>query len=267
MLAARQIFAANLREACSTRASISQVCREIGVNRQQFNRYINGQSVPSAHNRRRIAEAFAVEPEDFHLPREEFRRRLGPCAKHDGPGDVLLNGYPGDLNALQRYLGFYQTYHMSMSWPGQVVCSCAHLKERDGFVVVTTLERISDKASGIRQHSRYVGLVAFRRNRIFVTERTSGEHTTFGQTILMPFEVHQRLYLHGLTMGVSWRKENMPYASRMIWRYFGRDVDRRALISRCGLHPLESGALPEPVTRYLTQSDAPLATISPIADR
>ncbi|TWG99523.1 hypothetical protein L598_001400000610 [Mesorhizobium sp. J18] len=263
MTSAHKIFAANLREACSTRASISQVCREIGVNRQQFNRYINGQALPSAHNRHRIARAFAVEPEDFDLPRQEFRKRLGPCVSRDNAGDILLDGYPGDLNSLRRYLGFYQTYHLSMSWPGKVVCSCVHLKERDGRVVVTSRERIIDRASGIRQHSRYVGLAAYRRNRIFITERTNGEYPTFGQTILMPFEIHQRLYLHGITMGVSWRKENTPYASRMIWRYFGHDVDRRALVSRCGLLAPESGVLPEPVSRYLTGSN--LLTVSPSA--
>src|SRR5690606_9745477 len=165
MVTAQKIFAANLREACSTRASISQVSREIGVNRQQFNRYINGQALPFADNRLRIARAFAVEPADFDLPREEFRMRLGPFVNREGPGDILLDGYPGDLNALQRYLGFYQTYHQSMSWPGRIVCSCAHLKEHDGRVVVTSRERVIDEPSGIRQHSRYVGLVAYRRNR------------------------------------------------------------------------------------------------------
>src|SRR5690606_1601012 len=109
MVTAQKMFAANLREACSTRASISQVCREIGVNRERFNGDISGQALPSAYNRLRIARAFAVEPEDFDLPREEFRKRLGPCVNREGPGDILLDGYPGDLNALQRYLGFYQT--------------------------------------------------------------------------------------------------------------------------------------------------------------
>lgn len=267
MDATRQLFAANLRQACSTRASISLICREIGLNRQQFNRYINGQALPSAHNRLRIARMFAIEPEDFDLPRDEFRKLLAPSIKRESPSNILLDAYPGDIAVLERYLGFYQTYHLSMSWPGKVVCACAHLKERDGRVVITTLERISDKASGISLRSRYVGLVAYRRNRIFIAERTSGEHTTFGQTVLMPFEIHQRLYLRGITMGISWRTENMPYASRMIWRYFGHDVDRRSLLSRCGLRKLEDGTLPEPVIRYLTSSGSKVVTISAIAEK
>jgi len=263
----RELFASNLREACSTRPSISQICRDIGVNRQQFNRYINGQALPSAHNRLRIARLFSIEPEDFELPREAFRRRLAPSARRTAPGGaVLLDAYPGDMRVLQRYLGFYQTYHLSMSWPGQVVCACAHLKEKDGRVVVTTRERISDKATGVDLRSRYVGLAAYQRNRLFLTERTCGEHTTFGQTILLPFEIHQRLYLRGITMGVSWRKENMPYSSRTIWRYFGHDVDRRALVSRCGVRKLEDGSLPDPVFRYLTSPGSKLVTVSSVID-
>lgn len=266
MSARHQIFASNLRQACSTRVSISQVCREIGLNRQQFNRYISGQSLPSAHNRHRIARHFALEPEDFELPGDAFRKRLSPPARPAVPGEMLLDAYPGDMGALERYLGFYQTYHLSMSWPGKLVCACAHLKKRDGRVVVTTLERISDRASGIALRSRYRGLAAYWRNRIFITERTAGEHTTIGQTILLPFEVHQRLYLRGITMGISWRTENMPYAARMIWRYFGQDADRRAMVSRCGVRRLDDASLPAPVLRHLASSGSTMVTVSPNAD-
>lgn len=255
-----------MRQACSTRPSISRICREAGLNRQQFNRYTNGQAVPSAYNRLRIARLFGIEPEDFDLPRDEFRKRLAPSEARAAPGGTLLDAYPGDIAALERYLGFYQTYHLSMSWPGRVVCACAHVKKHDGRVVVTTRERMRDEASGIDLRSRYIGLAAYRRNRLFVTERTSGDHMTIGQTILMPFEIHQRLYLRGITMGISWRKENLPYASRMIWRHFGHDVDRRALLSRCGLHRLEDGALPEPVSRYLKSSESKVVSVNPIAD-
>ena len=134
------------------------------------------------------------------------------------------------------------------------MCSCAHLREEDGRVVVTTLERIEDVARGIRQRSRYEGLAAFYRSRIFLTERTRGDAPTFGQTILMPFEVHQRLYLRGITMGVAWRKDNQPYASRTIWRHHGRDTDRRALVIRCGSYPSTSRALPSPVAAFLLSS-------------
>ncbi len=261
----RHTYATNLKHACGTRTSISQVCREIGINRQQFNRYINGQALPSAHNQLRIARAFAVEPEAFNLPCDIFRKRLSGLNIPAEQSDALFDAYPGDMSMMERYLGFYQTYHLSMSWPGKVVCACTHLKERNGRVVVASRERINDSTSGIDMHARYIGLAAYQRNRIFVTERTHGEHTMLAQTILMPFEIHQRLYLRGITMGVSWRKENLPYTSRMIWRYLGHDVDLRALISRCGLYKID-GSLPEPVKHYLTSPGSKLVTVSPTFD-
>jgi transcriptional regulator with XRE-family HTH domain len=70
MNAKRQLFAANLRRACGMHPLISQICREIGLNRQQFSRYTNGQALPSAYNRLRIARMFGIEPEDLDMPRE-----------------------------------------------------------------------------------------------------------------------------------------------------------------------------------------------------
>ncbi|MGN6584792.1 MAG: helix-turn-helix domain-containing protein [Rhizobiaceae bacterium] len=247
-------FGDNLRLACSTRQSISELCRAVGINRQQFNRYINAGALPSAHNRLRIAAAFGLDPDDFDQPKSVFRRKLGAQRRPATDEGPLDDAYPGDLGALRPYLGFYQTWHVSLSWPGRIVCSCAHMREKDGKVLVTSLERIEEPGSGITQRSRYVGLAAFRRQRIFLTELTRGASPTFGQTILMPFEIHQRQYLRGLTMGVSWRNDNLPYATRTIWRYRGLDTHRRALISNCGIYAPNSAALPSVVTAFLTEA-------------
>lgn len=247
-------FSENLKLACATWSSISELCRAIGINRQQFNRYIHGGTVPSAHNRLRIAAVFDLDPDDFSLPTQTFRHRLKERQQprvREGP---LADAFPGNLQALRPYLGFYQTWHMSLSWPGLVVCSCAHLRERNRQVLVTSLERIRDAQSGIRQRSRYVGLAAFQRQRIFLTELTSGPTPTFGQTILMPFEIHQRQYLRGLTMGVAWRNNNQPYATRTIWRYRGLHTDRRELITNCGVYAPNSANLPSVVASFLAHA-------------
>ncbi|HVW56907.1 MAG TPA: helix-turn-helix transcriptional regulator [Rhizobiaceae bacterium] len=247
-------FSDNLRLACSTRYSISELCRAIGINRQQFNRYINAGALPSAHNRLRIAAAFGLDPDDFDQPKNIFSQRLSVRRQPVPDEGPLDDAFPGDFEALRPYLGFYQTWHVSPSWPDRIVCSCAHFREKDGKVLVTSLERMDDVESGITQRSRYVGLAAFRRQRIFLTELTRGTSPTFGQTILMPFEVHQRQYLRGLTMGVSWRNDNLPYATRTIWRYRGPHTDRRTLISHCGIYAPNSATLPSVVTAFLTEA-------------
>ena len=85
-------------------------------------------------------------------------------------------------------------------------------------------------------------------------ESTQGHEPTFGQTVLLPFEMHQRLYLRGLTMGISWRKDNQPYAARMIWQFLGTRTDLRKLLAKCGAYPAGSANVPSAVVNYLSAS-------------
>lgn len=255
-----ETFTLNLRDACATRRSISQVCREIGINRQQFNRYISGEARPSAHNVTRIAAYFGVSPQDFELLPRQFEARMRRPDRHHSEAGLLLEGFPGDTVGLRRHIGYYQTYHLSLSWPGRVVCSCARIYE-EGSIRVKSIERIRDATNEIWQFSKYVGLVTFWRNRIFIAERSVGRQPMLSQTILMPFEVHQRVYLRGTTMGVSWRKENLPYASRMIWRHIGQEPDLRQMLSRCGLLSFGSRQLPATVRNFLDTPEAEVLTV------
>lgn len=255
------VFVENLRSACSTQRSISHICREVGLNRQQFNRYIKGETRPSAHNLARIASYFGLASADFSLQPKAFAERLHRPER--GGADVLdvFKGFPGDLAALRRHAGYYQTYHLSPSWPGFVVCSCSRLSERNGQMHVKSVERIRDRQKEIQQDTKYVGLAAFMRNRIFIYERAKGRSAMLSQTILLPFEVHQRAYLRGTTMGVSWRKDNLPYASRMIWRHVGQEPDLRQLLSRCGVLALSSRQLPPTVRTFLEDPAAEVLTV------
>ncbi|MEM8878188.1 MAG: helix-turn-helix transcriptional regulator [Pseudomonadota bacterium] len=53
-------FAHNLRVLCDAEPSVSAVCRGMGVNRQQFSRYLAGTSLPNRKNLDRICEYFGV---------------------------------------------------------------------------------------------------------------------------------------------------------------------------------------------------------------
>jgi transcriptional regulator with XRE-family HTH domain len=76
------IFAANLRKHCSAFASIAEVCRGIGINRQQFNKYLAGQILPNSRTLRRISEYLGVSevelfqdvssPSSIIVPKPEF---------------------------------------------------------------------------------------------------------------------------------------------------------------------------------------------------
>ena len=63
---------ANLRLAASYLPSVSQLCRDIGLNRQQVNKYLAGVSRPSPYNLRRIAAYLGLEPDELKLPAHRF---------------------------------------------------------------------------------------------------------------------------------------------------------------------------------------------------
>src|SRR5260221_599391 len=44
----KQNFATNLRLLCGRHRSVSEVCRRLAINRQQFNKYLAGPSLPSS---------------------------------------------------------------------------------------------------------------------------------------------------------------------------------------------------------------------------
>lgn len=54
-------FGTNLRNLCKTRESIAQVCRDLDINRVQFNRYMSGHSFPKPNVLERICEYFDVD--------------------------------------------------------------------------------------------------------------------------------------------------------------------------------------------------------------
>lgn len=69
-----QNLSQNLRLLCSYYKSIAEVCRRLGINRPQFNRYLSGQHKPSANTLRRLCEFFGVDEQEILLPHGQFQR-------------------------------------------------------------------------------------------------------------------------------------------------------------------------------------------------
>jgi transcriptional regulator with XRE-family HTH domain len=58
----------NLKLLCSHYRSIAEVCRKLTINRAQFNKYLSGQSRPTAYNLTRICDFFGVEAYELSRP-------------------------------------------------------------------------------------------------------------------------------------------------------------------------------------------------------
>ena len=247
-------FSRNLRSLCADRGSIAQVCRDIGLNRQQFNRYLSGAGMPAAHNLRRIARYFRCTEAELMAPHEEFerRRKTDRVARHAGPLDLFAEAFQTGSSEMRRYLGWYHSHITSPSWEGCILRGLSCLYERDGYVLVRSLERATSRDGSIVHRTRYDGVVTRRGGRIYVLEQEARSEASVDETILMPSPRQKVNYLQGITMGVASRPYLLPYASRSIWKKLGAQVPAREALGACGVLPFNSRKIDPTIRSYLS---------------
>lgn len=250
-----QDFPTNLRSLCAEYGSIARICREIGINRQQFNRYLSGAGLPSAHNLRRIARHFGLSEADLFSSHEDFTLRCltGQQRLTHGPADLMMAPFRDQAAALRRFLGFYHAHFWTPTWEGKIIRSLIWLYEKDGFVMTRSLERVHSQDGAVSQKSRYEGLASQRGNRLYVVEHEIVRDGSIVETILTQSYRQQVKYLRGTTMGVAWQPHIMPYASRTIWKRIEDKVSAREALKACGAFSPDSRHIEPNIRAYLTE--------------
>ncbi len=236
----RADFAANLRLLCQEHRSVAEVCRRLSINRQQFNKYLGGVSLPSAHTQARLARFFQVEAAALLLPAAEFRSR-----RHAPAGAPALGG-ADSAERLKRYLGWYHAYYKSPAYPGRIIRSLSHLAAEDGQVTDDTVERLKDwpRHEGPVTVCKYRGQVVHAGERIYIQHSYSLHHQVLGLAILYPSQRARQRLLSGVFVSVSGGPGRQPFAARLVYEYLGETTDLRAALARCGLYPDDAPPLP-----------------------
>ncbi|MCE8514374.1 helix-turn-helix transcriptional regulator [Ruegeria pomeroyi] len=241
-------FATNLKLLCSTESSVSAICRQIGVNRQQFSKYLSGAARPSPANLRKIATHFGVRPAEFHLPIDEFECHPSVAGKLAGPqrGSQQRGGFDaafrGQTIPLRRYLGYYLSYFLTETWENSIICAIVRLDEFDGMVRSRSFERSVDPDDGSLYLSKYEGRVAMLGNRIFVLEYQSLARDALVETVLYPVGRGQLQYLRGTTFGITSRQRT-PFTSPIVWRYLDEFDSLRDVMRKVGRYDINSAKL------------------------
>lgn len=262
----QQNFAENLKLACSFSASISSVCRELGINRTQFNRYLRATARPSANILNRLCDHFGVEGSEFHLPPTQFSRIIALKRKTTKPrpayADTIDNLRSASLPAIKSYLGYYYVYYFSMSSPGKILRGVAHIFANNTDVFYRRIERFPDpnlKSNAFK--CRYSGAAFMLDDRIFLidTETLTGNEIT--QTILFPSRRNKINRLSGLMMGVSSSNQRRIACSRIIFEWLGERIDARKVLRSCGLFSADSEEIAPSIRQAIDnaqQTGAPL---------
>ena len=251
-------FTRNLRFLCGNYASISEVCRNLGMNRQQFNKYLSGASRPSHRNLNRICEFFRVTEAQLYLTHKEF------VAKHGQQADFFFeqqfeNIFPTSGNEIKRYLGYYHSYFYSLGYPGKIICSLISMHEFKNRVFTKDIERLYDKKSMAQEDkfiNKYTGIVSYSCNRIFIIERDVLWGDAFNMTILYPTYQSHIKYLHGLSIGCP-TLGRIPSSARIAYAYLGKDINKRQALSRCGLYRPDEIDIPKTVLKLIDNDKNP----------
>jgi len=258
-MARRGDLPANLRLLCARHRSISEVCRRLGVNRQQFNKYLSGAARPSAHNLNKLCDFFAVDEATLLLPAERFKvhveARGAPAAR--SLAGLLGRAFPPPGRELRRYLGYYHSHFHSLGWPGMIMRSLVRLHEVEGRVVSKAIERARDPKGGDRFVYKYDGLATLAGDRLFIVEYESLLGGAVTNTILYPTYRSRVRRLHGLTFGVSGGPGLDPACSRVVYDYLGPTVERRAALRACGLFAPDTTAIDPAIKGRIANAIAP----------
>jgi hypothetical protein len=253
-------FTANLKLAASYYPSVSQMCRKLGINRQQFMKYLAGTSFPSRHNLRRICDFFGFDEYEVLMPHDQFRNivRLRPAREGEDlsmpPGLAnLLAQAQRHRGVLTKSHGYYYEYYLSFSTPRHILRSLIFIYPWKDYTLYKRLERLRrPDSAGPPDVYKYAGLVTIAGDRMHMLDQETITGSELTQTVLYLNYRNRISVLTGLTVGVSGGDAHEPSASRVVMEYIGRSVNLRQAIAECRLYAEESPDIPAQIRDHLT---------------
>lgn len=258
---------ANLSLLAQSFESVSDFCVRVGVNRQQFNKYLAARHQPSQKVLTQIARYFHMEsadllrsPEDFARFYEGYEQDL-PDLRESPVFSGLLKSALDSGSALARYHGFYQRYHCSALFKGQVLRSCISIFEKNGLTQYVTIERFPmSNATGGTSFFTFVfrGYCMLAGDRLFFMDFEDRLRNELTFTVLTPQHRTPPRFLYGLLTGVASTSFRQPFSSRIALMRDGPPRITRKELRRSGILDISSPDIPSEIRTYLQREDAQL---------
>ena len=263
-------YCANLQFCCDHYRSVSEVCRRLKVNRQQFNRYLAGSTVPSRHNHRRISNFFGLEEHELLMPREAFAATFAqravarqPLATLDRHAALLRGASQSGSRDLHDYTGFYFKYFYSYLGNGRIKRELAHWYYDGDTFVSSVKQRFTGEDEDGEVSLRFMtfrGLVGACGDRLTAIDVQRGGEREMSMMILYPKRrLLRRLY--GMTIGVSHGSARAIGAARVVMDFLGTKVDVRAALDALGTFDADDPSVPEPIRRAVKNEIRPDETL------
>jgi hypothetical protein len=250
-------FAQNLAFLCSYYPSIASVRRRLQINRQQFNKYLSGQTWPSRRNMRRICDFFGVTESELLMDHQRFAEIVGlrrRPALGDSPTDVMVHieqlyQRSGDLG---RYVGYYFRYFYSFGHAGKIIKCLVAIYENNGRYFWKSIERLELAGKYGVKTSKYSAALLLLGDRIFALEYETILKSSVTQIILYPSYQSSVTYLIGVQTGMPLLRGRKPAAAIVLFEFLGRSIDQRKALRACGLFNEDDPAIDANIRSMIT---------------
>lgn len=172
------VFAVNLRRKCADFGTIAEVCRGVGINRQQFNKYLAGNSIPNPLTLRRICTFLNIQEQSlFFEEKAEKASAVNSDSNKEWPSS-LRDGLPGFLTSIKKHFdfhvkdlpaGFYCCFFPLHNVPGMLVRSLVVIRQKGNqkdFVRLTVFPS-SGKTSKPLAKGRHKGIIFTNEKEVY----------------------------------------------------------------------------------------------------
>lgn len=262
-------LSANLKLAASYYPSVAHMCRKLGINRQQFVKYLAGTTFPTPGTMRRICDFLGVDEFEILMPPEQFRNiiLLRPnLALEDMEVPPRLRKMLAQATSspaeVRRLHGYYYEYRHSFTRPGMLLRSFTHIYGWRSYTFYRRIERLKDMTAGRPPVSgppevfKYDGLITPVGDRLHLLDYETITNSELTHTVLYANYANRVSRLAGLMLGVSALSSHEPVSTRIYFEYVGRNVQRLRALRACGLYEVDSDEISHFVRDYLARPHA-----------
>lgn len=253
-------FAQNLAALVAGENSISALCRNLGINRQQFNKYLAGQHQPSRRNLSRIAQYFGVSEKDLLLPSGSFQAayasRRSPflaslsASKTFSAFEALASASTEFMTGLA---GVYVRYHSSSIYARRILRSLLGIRVENGIGFYRYIELFPDldQPGRTAYRFRYSGTCLLAGERLFLMDVEDRQLNEMTFSILSPVVRKPLRFLFGLTMGVAATSFREPFSTKVALEFRHKGWFRPSDLRLAGAVEARDASVPSEVKAYL----------------
>lgn len=246
-------FTSNLRLLCSYGRSTSALCRRGKFNRQQFNKYLNGHSMPSLSTLRRICDFFGVDEAEILLPPREFRQLIRVRPPRTGytrepllaMAESLVTSESSDEPFMVRHEGYYFSYVSFDAKATTIVRALVRLRRQDNIWATKTIDRKLHETYGLPETVKYIGVATVSQGNLVCIEREQRPGRSMWCSMLYGSGYDAPSYLTGVTLSTSPEGSKEIECLRLVWEYLGKQIDLRKALGACGILRRHTAGLPE----------------------